>query len=79
MKTLLLLAVLMFVGCAALQQAESDAIACLRDPVCSEMAQGRADLYGKVAGTFNPAAGAGVGAVALALGLFVGGRRKRRE
>lgn len=80
MKQLVLLfAIFALVGCSTLKQAELDAINCMKDPVCYEMAKDRSELYKGIAGTVNPIAGGGVGATILAIGLWLGGRKKRKE
>lgn len=79
MRAFLYIGLLAFCGCATLSQAERDAIACRKDPVCYQMAKERADLAKEVIGIINPIAGAASGAFIFSIGLWFGGRKKRIE
>jgi len=75
----LILAGLLFTGCAMLTQASQDIKACYDDPACLEAAQSQSMVAGTLPGSFNPAVGGFVGITMLLIGLWIGGRKKRKK
>jgi hypothetical protein len=71
---ILIITLFLLTGCAALDQATQDAINCKNDPVCYQLAKGRADMGKEIVGIVNPVAGGVTGALLLTIGLWMGGQ-----